>query len=112
MRKFGVFLLILLGFSLIVSLYVIKTRTQTAYQEVRRIEKLIAQEADAITVLNAEIAHLQSPQRLAELAQKYANLRPTVIEQIADLGGLDGVAPLRDDLVLPGARPQTQQVRP
>ncbi len=99
MRKFGIFLLILLGFGLIVSLYVIKTRTQTAYQEVRRIEKLIDQERDAITVLNAEIAHLQSPQRLGELAQKYVDLRPTQIEQISNLDALDDIAPLREDLL-------------
>lgn len=85
MRKLGVLVLVLIGFALIAGLYVIKTRTQTAYKEVRRLEKLLAAEHGAITVLDAEIAHLESPARLAELSETYLELRPTEAEQMMTL---------------------------
>ena len=96
MRKLGLFLLMLLGFALISSLYVIKTRTQSAYQEVRRMEKLIENERAAITVLNAEIAHLESPARLRGLGDSILGLRPTEVDQVMTLDELAVAVPARD----------------
>lgn len=96
MKRLGAFFLIILGFGLIAGLYVIKTRTQTAYQEVRRLETFLEDEQDAIMVLNAEIAHLESPSRLAELGQTYLQLRPTQAEQMMTLDDLVVRVPRRE----------------
>lgn len=85
MKRLGTFLLIIIGFVLIASLYVIKTRTQSAGYEVKRLERTLAQEQIAITVLNAEIAHLESPARLSALSEAYLDLHTTTPEQILTL---------------------------
>ena len=48
MRRLGMALLLLIGFALVAALYVVKTRTASAEQEVRRLEKALAQEEAAI----------------------------------------------------------------
>lgn len=85
MKRLGSFLLVVLGFCLIAGLYVISARTQSAGKEVRRLERTLAQERAAIAVLNAEIAHLESPHRLADLSETYLELRPTDPDQILTL---------------------------
>jgi len=85
MKRLGSFLLVVLGFCLIAGLYLISARTQSAGKEVRRLERALDQERAAIAVLNAEIAHLESPQRLAKLAEAHLGLRPTEPEQILTL---------------------------
>ena len=95
MRRLGLFVLLLIGFGLVATLYVVKTRTQSAYQEVVRLEKALAQEQAAIAVLNAEIAHLESPERLRALSEQYLDLRPTRADQMIDLDDLVVRVPLR-----------------
>ena len=76
-RRLTGFLLFLLGVGLTVGLYYVKTRAQTARAEVRALERQIASEEAAIGVLNAEIAFLQSPARLADISQASLGLAPT-----------------------------------
>ena len=62
-RMTGIFMLII-GVALIIALYYVKTRSQTANQEVLRLERLVLKEESAIRVLQAEIAFLENPDRL------------------------------------------------
>ena len=73
----------------------ISARTQSAGKEVRRLERALDQERAAIAVLNAEIAHLESPQRLAKLAEAHLGLRPTEPEQILTLDDVIVRVPMR-----------------
>lgn len=95
MKRFGSFMLVMLGFCLIAGLYVISARTQSAGKEVRRLERTLEQERAALAVLNAEIAHLESPRRLTDLSAQYLNLRPTQPEQILTLDDVVVRVPLR-----------------
>ena len=107
MRRLGMALLLLIGFALVAALYVVKTRTASAEQEVRRLEKALAQEEAAIAVLNAEIAHLESPERLRELSERYLELRPTTAGQMLTLDDLVVRVPRRpDEAVTTGEAPQ------
>ncbi len=95
MKRFGSFLLIVLGFCLIAGLYLISARTQSAGKEAGRLERTLEQERAAIAVLKAEIAHLESPQRLSDLSAKHLGLRPTEPDQILTLDDVVVRVPLR-----------------
>jgi len=81
-RRLTGFLLFVIGVGLTVGLYYVKTRAQTARNEVRSLERQIAQEEAAIGVLRAEIAYLESPERLAELGQTELGLMATDSDRI------------------------------
>ena len=100
MRRLGMFMLLLIGFALVAALYVVKTRTQSAYQELVRLEKALADEEAAIAVLGAEIAHLESPERLRELSEAYLELRPTSASQMITLDDLVVRVPRRPEEAL------------
>ena len=95
MRRFSMFLLGLLGFALIAALYVIQARTKSAGKEVRRLEQTLNTERAAIAVLNAEIAHLESPSRLSVLAADYLELQPTNPDQIVTMDDVVASVALR-----------------
>jgi cell division protein FtsL len=97
MRRLGMFILLLIGFALVAALYVVKTRTQSAYQELVRLEKALAAEEAAIAVLGAEIAHLESPERLRALSEEYLDLRPTSASQMITLDDLVVRVPRRPE---------------
>lgn len=96
MKRFGMFLLVLIGFALVAALYVIQTRTKSAGKEVRRLEQALENEEAAIAVLNAEIAHLESPKRLSGLAVTHLGLEPSSPEQIVTLDDVIVRVPLRN----------------
>lgn len=95
MKRFGTFLLVLIGFALVAALYVIQTRTKSAGKEVRRLEQALDNEQAAIAVLNAEIAHLESPKRLSALAKTHLDLGPSSPQQIVTLDDVIVRVPLR-----------------
>jgi len=80
-RRMSWFLLFVIGVALTVTLYFVKTQSQSARAEVRAVTKAIAAEDAAIRVLRAERAYLQSPARLAELNATHLKLSPTMPEQ-------------------------------
>lgn len=64
-------------------------RTQTALQEVGRLEGAIAAQRDALAVLEAEWAYLNRPERLRDLAQlndAQLGLVPVAAEAFGRLG--------------------------
>ena len=73
-RRMTAFILFVIGVSLTLGLYYVKTRAQSAKKEVRRLERLISQEEASLSVLKAEIAYLENPARLQELSSQHLNL--------------------------------------
>jgi len=85
MKRAGIIILILIGFALVAALYVTKTKAQSVQKDMERLESQLEQEQSTIRVLEAEIAHLQNPARLSELAQTHLELGPTKASQMITL---------------------------
>lgn len=94
-RMTGIFMLII-GVALIIALYYVKIRSQTANQEVRRLERLVVEEENAIRVLQAEIAFLENPDRLRNLSNIYLSLQPISAENIISIDEIVNEFPLRE----------------
>lgn len=75
-KRMSWFLLFLIGVSLTVTLYFVKTHSQSAKREVRELTRAIASEESAIRVLRAELAYLKSPARLSELNGVHLGMVP------------------------------------
>lgn len=75
-KRMSWFLLFLIGVSLTVTLYFVKTHSQSAKREVRELTRAIASEEAAIRVLRAELAYLNSPARLSELNGVHLGMMP------------------------------------
>ena len=94
-RRLTGFILFVVGVGLVVALFYVKTRAQTARAEMRSLERQVAEEEAAIAVLRAEIAYLENPARLAELSQARLGLRPTDPEQVVTEAAIFDI-PLRE----------------
>lgn len=94
-RMTGIFMLII-GVALIIALYYVKIRSQTANQEVRRLERLVVEEENAIRVLQAEIAFLENPDRLRNLSNIYLSLQPISAKNIISIDEIVNEFPLRE----------------
>lgn len=94
-RMTGIIMLII-GVALIIALYYVKIRSQTANQEVRRLERLVVEEKNAIRVLQAEIAFLENPDRLRNLSNIYLSLQPISAENIISIDEIVNEFPLRE----------------
>ena len=95
-RRMTAFILFVIGVSLTVGLYYVKTRAQSAKKEVRRLERLITQEEASLRVLKAEIAYLENPERLMELSEQHLGLTPTDNDNVISLSDIAIRFPLRD----------------
>lgn len=94
-RMTGIIMLII-GVALIIALYYVKIRSQTANQEVRRLERLVVEEKNAIRVLQAEIAFLENPDRLSNLSNIYLSLQPISAKNIISIDEIVNEFPLRE----------------
>ncbi|MDC0880145.1 hypothetical protein OAP69_02035 [Hellea sp.] len=94
-RMTGIIMLII-GVALIIALYYVKIRSQTANQEVRRLERLVVEEKNAIRVLQAEIAFLENPDRLRNLSNIYLSLQPISAKNIISIDEIVNEFPLRE----------------
>lgn len=61
---------------LVVGLYLSKTGAGRERTEISTIERQIADEQRRIRLLDAEVAHLESPERISGLATAHLGLRP------------------------------------
>jgi len=75
------FLLFLIGVALTVTLYFVKTHSQSAKRDVRELSQALAAEDAAIRVLRAELAYLKNPVRVSELNEAHLELEPILPEQ-------------------------------
>lgn len=96
-RRLSWFILFVIGVALIVTLYFVKTQAQTVQKNVSALEVSIAQERAAIKVLKAELAVLENPRRIADLAKSHLDLGPISAEQTRRLNELAAAFPLRDE---------------
>ena len=86
---------------------------QQAEHQLHQIQSSIAQEEEAIRVLNAEWAYLNSPERLEELAAEYLRLVPAAPGQIVPEPSAlpDTSAPVEGKKLLRNISQQAQPVQ-
>lgn len=84
-RRITGFILLLVGLFLMIALYYVKTRAQTARQAANKLHYEIALEEAAIGVLSAEIAYLEDPARLQALAADQLELAPIETKQMIEI---------------------------
>jgi len=70
---------------LLVTLYSIKARTLSAKTRVHALEQTLEHEKQVVQILAAEIAHLESPERLRVLAAEQLGLQPTPVSRTLTL---------------------------
>lgn len=95
-RHIAYTLMFIIGIGLTVGLYYVKTRAQSAKVEAARLERLIGAEQVALNVLKAEIAYLESPERVSALAQSELGLVPIGSDHIMEVKDIDARFPLKD----------------
>jgi len=71
-----------------VGMFVLKNQVQSLENELNRINASIQEDVKSIHELKAEWSHLNSPQRLRNLAAKHINLNPARAEQIINYSEL------------------------
>ena len=71
-----------------VGMFVLKNQVQALEGELNRINTSIQEDVKSIHVLKAEWSHLNSPQRLRNLASKYLSPNPARAEQIINYSEL------------------------
>lgn len=104
-KRLSWFILFLIGVLLMVTLYFVKTQSQSARKEVTRLNAAIDQERAAIQVLKAELAVLKNPERLSELGKVHLQLEPVAPEQVRRVHEVVAAFPLREELVNEEAQP-------
>lgn len=95
-RRMTGFILFLIGVALTVGLYYVKTRAQTARKQAVKLERQIEQEEASLRVLQAEIAYLESPERLSALSKAHIGLEPVAVKDVITVKGIVSEFPLRD----------------
>jgi cell division protein FtsL len=94
-RRLTGFLLFLIGVALMVGLYYVKTRSQTARKQAVKLERQIEQEEASLRVLSAEIAYLENPERLGVLSAEHLGLKPIVVKDVIQVKDIVSEYPLR-----------------
>ena len=95
-RRLTGFILFLIGVGLMVGLYYVKTRSQTARKQAVSLERQIEQEEASLRVLSAEIAYLESPERLGVLSKEHLGLQPIVVKDVIQIKDIVAEYPLRE----------------
>ena len=95
-KRLSWFILFLIGVLLMVTLYFVKTQSQSARKDVQRLTAAAAQERAAIQVLQAELAVLNNPERLSELANEHLQLEPVLPEQVLRVEDVAAAFPMRE----------------
>jgi len=75
--RFGWIVAMVVFVGLLVALYSVKARTLSAKTRVHALEQTLEHEKQVVQILAAEIAHLESPERLRVLAAEQLGLQPT-----------------------------------
>ena len=77
---------------LILGVYLAKTIAGRERTEIARIDRQIDDEKARIRLLQAEVSHLEQPQRIERLSEAYLGLGPAPLKHHADLGQLAEIA--------------------
>lgn len=97
-KRLSAFVLLIVGVTLTIGLFYIKTRAQTANETVVRLERAIESEKRAVAVLEAELAFRESPQRLANLAKQNLGLEPISTKTTLTVAELAEAIPFREEV--------------
>ncbi len=81
----GWLILMAVGVGLVFVLFSIKTRALEARAYVKTLEHKLEQEQAEVRMISAEIAHLESPDRLRKLATQQLDLQPVKANQVLSL---------------------------
>lgn len=100
-RRLSWVLLLSIGVAMTVSLYYVKTRAQAAKNDVTDLRRTIVHEQAAIKVLEAELAYLQSPERLQVLSQDVLGLEGIKPNQHISINNLTGIHEVKEGDVNP-----------
>ena len=95
-RRLVGFILFVIGVTLTISLFYVKTRAQSAKENVVMLERSIVEQEAAIAVLKAELAVLESPERLSALVRDTLGNVPIKTERTLTQEEFIRVIPLRD----------------
>lgn len=71
-----------------VGLFQVKYAVQAKERELRKVNRQIAADHEAMRVLEAEWSYLNDPVRLADLTRRHTDLTPVMASQIATFEGL------------------------
>ena len=83
--RLGWSLLMLIGVGLVVVLFSIKTRALEAKAHMRKLERTLERERAEVRMLGAELALLESPERLRALAEEQLGLEPVKAARVLTL---------------------------
>jgi len=83
--RLGWSVLMLIGVGLVVVLFSIKTRALEAKAHMQKLERTLERERAEVRMLGAELALLQSPERLRALAKEQLGLEPAKAERVLTL---------------------------
>lgn len=93
MKRFVIFCWLLAGSATALTLFQIKQEVRTLEQEIAETQRGILRDQEAVHVLEAEWSYLNSPARIAALAERHLGLAPIPAERVVGF----------EDLPLPGA---------
>ncbi|WP_122465969.1 MULTISPECIES: cell division protein FtsL [Brevundimonas] len=88
--------------ALIFSVYVTKAAADRENRQIASLEAEIADDAERVRLLRAEIARLERPDRLESLSRQ-AGLQPVNVEQRASVGQIETLAPANEPAPSPAA---------
>jgi len=78
--------------ALILGVYLAKTIAGRERTEIARIDRQIDDEKARIRLLQAEVSHLEEPQRIERLSEAYLGMAPAPMKRQADLAQLAALA--------------------
>lgn len=82
MMRFSMFLLVLVLFGAAAGRYKAEAEMRAMRHEISDLETARAAALSEITLLAAEVAYLEGPERLALIAENATNLRPVSVQQL------------------------------
>lgn len=93
MKRFAIFCWLVAGCVTALILFQIKQEVRGLEQEIARTQREILQDQEAVHVLEAEWSYLNSPARIAALAERHLGMAPIPADRVVGF----------EDLPLPGA---------
>src|SRR5512139_2518833 len=87
-----------------VGLFQVKYAVQSKERDLRKVNRQIAADHEAMRVLEAEWSYLNDPVRLADLTRRHTDLAPVMASQIATFDSL-APRPAGTDDMTPGLPP-------
>lgn len=102
MKRFVIFCWLVAGSVTALILFQIKAEVQTLEQEIDQAQRRILSDQEAVHILEAEWSYLNSPARLAALAERHLGMAPIPAERIVGF----------NDLPLPEAPEGEEDMRP